>query len=570
MTIATGFSPRARAASLGRATRMLAQPGTAVALEQPSDGWLAAGLKVAGQVPTALPGAETGPCDAALARLGLGALGSGLPAPPPDAPLVTIVICTYNRAALLPEALASARAQARHWPVEIIVVDDGSVDSTPDVLAAAPDVVALRQHPNQGKPAALNRGIAAARGDAVLVLDDDDALFPGAIAVLAQALFARPDAAAVLADSVCFRGAPRRAIRVQAALRVPPPVLARCVLSQVPAMPGATLVRMQAQRAAGPYEPSLNMLEDMDMFLRLSEVGALHTLPLPVHLYRLHDGVRGGATDGGIRGQGRVAFEQARITRARPVFRARWRARHPAPDRATGFAWALGLKLRGLDVEATQAAEAWPPPFSPDEARVRQRVGLGARPTRIDGHALVVHDGDEGALGECLARLPAGLTTTVLSSLPDLCEAGVDVAWGVRLADEAAVAPHLTQPGPWTLRLTSAPGWAPPSIDDSALVPPLVGARAGEQAVRATALALGWAQPDVTRPCRQPATAPLLTLLEDIHARELAGDPSGALSRLPPLLRALPQWKAAWRLAARLSAALGQVDDAAAFARRGA
>jgi hypothetical protein len=101
-------------------------------------------------------------------------------------------------------------------------------------------------------------------------------------------------------------------------------------------------------------------------------------------------------------------------------------------------------------------------------------------------------------------------------------------------------------------------------------VPPLTGPRAAEQAAWATALALGWALPAVTRPCRPPSTAPLLTLLRDVRAREDAGDFGGALAQLPPLLRALPRWKAAWRLAARLAAGLGQTDNAAAFGRRGA
>jgi len=570
MTLPTGFAPRSTAATLRRAARLLAPAGDPVVLDAPGDGWLAAGLQVAGHAPSARPGVDATACDRALARLGLGALGEGLPPPPPGAPLVTILICTYNRAALLPEALASARAQAQHWPVEIVVVDDGSADETPALLAAAPGIRALRQRPNQGKPAALNRGLAAARGEAVLVLDDDDALLPGAVAALAHALFASPDAAAVLGDSVCFSGAPRRAVRVQSALRLPPGPLARGLLCQVPALPGATLVRMSAQRAAGAYEPSLNMLEDMDMFLRLSDVGPLRTLPLPVHLYRLHDGARGGALDALSAADGGAAFHQARVDRARPVFRDRWRAHHPAPDRATGFAWALGLKLRGLDAEAVEAAQAWPPPFSLGEGRVRRRVGLGAGPTRVRGHALVVHDGDEGSLGACLDGLPGGLAVTVLSPVARSVEAGVDVAWSAHHVGDDAIHPHLAPPGPWWLRLSSAPDWSPSPLSDPALVPPLTGPRAAEQAVRATALALGWPMPVATRPCRPPATAPLLALLRDARAREDAGDAAGALARLPPLLRALPRWKAGWRLAARLAAALGQTDNAAAFGRRGA
>ena len=92
-----------------------------------------------------------------------------------DRPLVSILICTYNRAQWLAEAVDSALNQ--RWPVEVVVVDDGSTDDTPAVLAAYGARVRAHRHArNSGKPAALNTGIADLRGAAYLVLDDDDKL----------------------------------------------------------------------------------------------------------------------------------------------------------------------------------------------------------------------------------------------------------------------------------------------------------------------------------------------------------------------------------------------------------
>jgi glycosyltransferase involved in cell wall biosynthesis len=91
----------------------------------------------------------------------------------------SILICTYNRAALLREALAALQAMTppADCDVEIVVVDNNSSDSTGAVIAAASaearmPVVALHES-RQGKSFALNRGLAVARGDIVVLTDDD-------------------------------------------------------------------------------------------------------------------------------------------------------------------------------------------------------------------------------------------------------------------------------------------------------------------------------------------------------------------------------------------------------------
>jgi glucosyl-dolichyl phosphate glucuronosyltransferase len=96
---------------------------------------------------------------------------------------VSIIVCTYNRARLLRDTLASL--QAMNVPdgcaAEILVVDNNSTDNTPAVIADCArhgqiPVVALKE-PRQGKSFALNTALARARGD-VLALTDDDVLVP--------------------------------------------------------------------------------------------------------------------------------------------------------------------------------------------------------------------------------------------------------------------------------------------------------------------------------------------------------------------------------------------------------
>jgi GT2 family glycosyltransferase len=94
---------------------------------------------------------------------------------------VSIVIPTYNRASLVGRAVTSALDQDPA-PREVLVVDDGSTDETPEVLAGFALRVHVHRQPNAGVSAARNAGIQRTRGKFVGFLDSDDALLPGAVA----------------------------------------------------------------------------------------------------------------------------------------------------------------------------------------------------------------------------------------------------------------------------------------------------------------------------------------------------------------------------------------------------
>jgi Glycosyltransferases involved in cell wall biogenesis len=108
--------------------------------------------------------------------------------------LVSVVVPTYNRAQLLPRALQSALSQT-HATLEIIVVDDGSTDSTREVVGRIADAdsrVRYVHQANQGLAGARNTGIATAQGDYVTFLDSDDELCPDHVALRAEYLDENP------------------------------------------------------------------------------------------------------------------------------------------------------------------------------------------------------------------------------------------------------------------------------------------------------------------------------------------------------------------------------------------
>ena len=109
-------------------------------------------------------------------------------------PLVSVVIPTYNRAALLAQAIDSVLAQT-FADYEVIVVDDGSTDRTAAVVEAVADRrVSLISLPHSGLPARVrNAGIKRARGRYIAFLDSDDLWDPSKLDEQLAALAARPD-----------------------------------------------------------------------------------------------------------------------------------------------------------------------------------------------------------------------------------------------------------------------------------------------------------------------------------------------------------------------------------------
>lgn len=108
-------------------------------------------------------------------------------------PRVSVIMPTYNRSEYLPRAIASVAAQSYpHW--ELVIVDDASTDRTPTFLATVDDrrVRPIRVE-HGGVCAARNAGLAAATGEIIAYLDDDNIMHPYWLKSVVWALEQRPD-----------------------------------------------------------------------------------------------------------------------------------------------------------------------------------------------------------------------------------------------------------------------------------------------------------------------------------------------------------------------------------------
>ena len=113
-------------------------------------------------------------------------------------PYITAVIDTYNHERFIAEAIESVLAQDfSRDDLEILVVDDGSTDATPDIVGRYSDRVRYIPKPNGGQASALNLGFAEARGEIVAMLDGDDVWLPQKLRRISEEFERAPDAVLV-------------------------------------------------------------------------------------------------------------------------------------------------------------------------------------------------------------------------------------------------------------------------------------------------------------------------------------------------------------------------------------
>ncbi len=193
---------------------------------------------------------------------------------------VSAILAVHNGAAYLCEALDSMLGQAPA-PEEVIVVDDGSNDATPDILARYGRAIHVIRQPNRGQAAALVAGIGVARHELLAFNDADDIWTPGRLAQLRAALQSDAQLDVVFGMAEQFVSTELEA-DVQARLQ---PQNVRLAAKTAAGM----LVRRAAFERIGPFDPALSSTYFYDWLARFTAAG-LRSLVLPevVLRRRLH------------------------------------------------------------------------------------------------------------------------------------------------------------------------------------------------------------------------------------------------------------------------------------------
>ncbi|WP_338274717.1 glycosyltransferase family 2 protein [Corallococcus caeni] len=204
-------------------------------------------------------------------------------------PLFSVVIPTFNRAALLEETLASVFAQTL-TDFEVIVVDDGSTDGTGELLARYGTRVRVFHQRNAGQGVARNLGIREARGDYVVFLDSDDLWPPWTLATFQQVLQSQGPLTLVMGRAHAFQDARELSVLEDG------PVTARRFDDYLASADAtfirtacAVAVRTEALRRVGGFSDRRVSAEDYDLLYRLGVEPGFAYVESPVTLgYRQH------------------------------------------------------------------------------------------------------------------------------------------------------------------------------------------------------------------------------------------------------------------------------------------
>jgi glycosyltransferase involved in cell wall biosynthesis len=190
-------------------------------------------------------------------------------------PLVSVIIPAYNRGWIIRDAIDSALNQKVFREFEVIVVDDGSIDDTPEILRSYQDRIMVLNQSNRGVSAARNKGVDAASGELIAFLDSDDKWLPQKLLVQVDFFSQHPDALICQTDELWIRNQ----LRINPKKRHKKPSgdifessLRLCLVS-----PSAVMMKKKLFYSVGRFDESLPACEDYDLWLR---IGCRH----PVYL----------------------------------------------------------------------------------------------------------------------------------------------------------------------------------------------------------------------------------------------------------------------------------------------
>jgi len=204
-------------------------------------------------------------------------------------PTVSVIIPTYNRAGMVGAAIDSLLAQTRRL-AQIIVVDDGSMDATSEVLSQYANRITVVTQENRGRSAARNAGLALATSDYVCFLDSDDQLPPQSIELRALVLDHNASIDVVYGDALVKDMTTGRQITFSRLHREPRPsgnIFASLALGNIAPI-HCFMFRRGCLSSVGGFDESLDTLEDYDFWLKMAPFAMFAYIDAPVATYIVH------------------------------------------------------------------------------------------------------------------------------------------------------------------------------------------------------------------------------------------------------------------------------------------
>jgi len=200
-------------------------------------------------------------------------------------PTVSVIIHTYNNEKFIAETVASVLNQT-YKDYEIIVVDDGSVDGTRDVLMPYMQKIRYHYKENGGIASAKNAGIGLSQAEFVAFLDHDDLWVPDKLQLQMEHFNENPQIGLVYAKYTSFRDGEE--------LRTKPEKgysgwIFKELLSKSFIQTSTVVVKRECLDAVGPYDETFFLGDEYDMFLRIARKFQCGFVDKGLTRYRVHD-----------------------------------------------------------------------------------------------------------------------------------------------------------------------------------------------------------------------------------------------------------------------------------------
>jgi len=200
-------------------------------------------------------------------------------------PIISVILPVYNGEKTIKETVRSVLSQT-FSEFELIIINDGSADSTVDIVSSIEDErIKVFSYPNAGQPASRNRGIAQAQGDYIAFIDADDLWTADKLEAQYKALQDNPQAALAYSwtDWIDESG---ELLKRGSYITESGDVLSKLLLNDFVANGSNPLIRRQALLDVGGFDESLSNAHDWEMWLRLAMRYPFVAVPSPQVLYR--------------------------------------------------------------------------------------------------------------------------------------------------------------------------------------------------------------------------------------------------------------------------------------------
>ena len=207
----------------------------------------------------------------------------------PGAPRVSVILPVYNGQQFIRRAIENALSQSLDNldNLEILVIDDGSTDGTPEILQGFGERIRAFRQINQGCYVARNLGLRHARGELIAFLDADDAWLPGKLAAQISLMDARPNVGLVLGNAIFEDELGRRG---RTAFDYVPPARGKVFRTLVEGnfIPtSSVLVRRRCLDEVGPFK-EVRLAADYHKWLQIAMRYEVDYVEEPVSIYTVH------------------------------------------------------------------------------------------------------------------------------------------------------------------------------------------------------------------------------------------------------------------------------------------